>query len=121
MISRSLQKMTLMFLQLEAWTAPTGGQSIVGDYTPGLAGTSGPIKINLLNYNASFYPKIMETPYQTGFSSIKYNQDINSGSPLGLGKSISVILHNSSLMKLRRLASWQHWRWRPLIVVQLPV
>ncbi|KAF8318210.1 aryl-alcohol-oxidase from pleurotus Eryingii [Clavulina sp. PMI_390] len=73
------------YKKLEAWTAPTGGQSIVGDYTPGLAGTSGPIKINLLNYNASFYPKIMETPYQTGFSSIKYNQDINSGSPLGLG------------------------------------
>ncbi|KAF8304370.1 aryl-alcohol oxidase-like protein [Clavulina sp. PMI_390] len=76
---------TNYYKKVEAWTAPTGGQSIVGDYTPGLAGTSGPIKISLPNHLADTYPKLMNIPNDPGYSSIKYNQDINSGSPLGLG------------------------------------
>lgn len=64
---------------------PTGGQSIAGEYTPGVLGTSGPVKISLSNQKASLYPLAINVTRDPGYSDIAYNQDLNSGTPLGMG------------------------------------
>ncbi|KAF8318213.1 alcohol oxidase [Clavulina sp. PMI_390] len=73
------------FKKAEGWTLPTGGEDISGDYTPGIIGASGPIKISLPNYMPKAYPITINVTKDPGYSSVKFNHDLNSGKPLGLG------------------------------------
>ena len=63
---------------------PTDGHSTTGEYTPSLHGTSGPIALSLTNVVTSLYTKAIKLT--TEGLGVSYNQDINSGTPLGLGE-----------------------------------
>ena len=64
---------------------PTGGWDTAGDFTPGVLGTSGPIGLTLSNSPVSYYPKSIAVTQDPNFPDIKFNQDVNDGTPLGLG------------------------------------
>lgn len=81
-----------LFYQAESFLQPTGGQSVVGDYVTGTLGTSGPILISLPNHNTSYYTKVVDIARDKTLSGITYNQDVNDGTPLGLGTSSSTSL-----------------------------
>lgn len=78
--------LTVALLQAEAFVPPTSGANIAGDYKPGVLGTEGPIKISLANYNMSYNGLLVEITRDKNYPDIRYNQDINDGTPLGLGK-----------------------------------
>lgn len=67
---------------------PTDGRNITGQYTPDVHGYDGPIKLSLTNTNVTFYNKCIQAAKQLA-SIFPYNQDLNSGSPLGLGSHYS--------------------------------
>lgn len=61
----------------------------MGDYTPGVLGTNGPIKLALPNKNITYFGKGINVTRDPLYPDVKYNQDVNSGHPLGLGKHIN--------------------------------
>ncbi|KAF8315652.1 aryl-alcohol oxidase-like protein [Clavulina sp. PMI_390] len=80
----SWKSMVPYFQKVEGFVQPMSGDDITGDYDPGNLGTEGPIKITLQNYNGSWNSVIMDT-VRGNTSEYKFNQDINSGYPLGIG------------------------------------
>jgi hypothetical protein len=69
---------------------PTGGWNTTGDFTPGVLGTSGPVQLTLPNSPVSYYPKSIAVTQDPNFPDIKFNQDVNDGTPLGLGEIYAI-------------------------------
>lgn len=107
-------------VQAEAFVQPTGGQSVVGDYTPGTLGSSGPILLSLPNHNTTYYTKVTDIARDKSVSGTTYNADINSGTPLGLGELlIRTRVDNCSYLPLLRLVTCVDWRRYSLYLDEL--
>ncbi|KAF8311886.1 aryl-alcohol oxidase-like protein [Clavulina sp. PMI_390] len=72
------------FKKVEGFVTPVDGDDITGDFTPGVLGTAGPIKVTLDNFNQSVGPKFAAVGRGHYVSGMPYNQDYNSGNPLGI-------------------------------------
>ncbi|KAJ7112070.1 alcohol oxidase [Mycena crocata] len=80
----SWNKMLPYFLKHEKWSPPADNHDTTGQFTPSVHGTNGPIGVSLSGYSwPEFEKKIIETTQQLP-NDFPYNQDVNSGNPLGI-------------------------------------
>ncbi|KAJ7625892.1 hypothetical protein FB45DRAFT_1060499 [Roridomyces roridus] len=79
------------FKKAEQWTAPSDNHNTAGQYTPSVHGTSGPIQVSLAGYTWSeFQGHVLQTTKELP-NEFPFNQDPNSGKPLGIGYMQSTI------------------------------
>ncbi|KAG5651689.1 hypothetical protein H0H81_007820 [Sphagnurus paluster] len=72
------------FKRIERWTQPADGHNTTGQYTPEVHGYNGKLAVGLSGYPRSIDGDVIEAMRQAG-GVWKFNQDYNSGNPLGFG------------------------------------
>ncbi|KAF8312043.1 uncharacterized protein EI90DRAFT_3137775 [Cantharellus anzutake] len=73
----------------ETLVPPTSGRDFPGDYDPNLYGDTGPILLSPPNDGSSIYERIKQAAQQN--PNFGWNSDVNSGKPLGIGRTIATI------------------------------
>ncbi|KAF8329858.1 uncharacterized protein EI90DRAFT_3125115 [Cantharellus anzutake] len=73
----------------ETLVPPTSGRDFPGDYDPNLYGDTGPILLSPPNDGSSIYERIKRAAQQN--PNFGWNSDVNSGKPLGIGRTIATI------------------------------
>ncbi|EPQ59001.1 alcohol oxidase [Gloeophyllum trabeum ATCC 11539] len=68
----------------EKLTPPADGHNTSGQITPSLHGKNGPLEISVYGYANELDDKVVQTTKELS-SDFPYNQDQNSGNPLGIG------------------------------------
>lgn len=83
----SWNNMLPYFKSLEKWTLPADNHNITGQFNPSVHGYSGILNVSLAGFPAPTDGRVLKTIEEVG-QEFTYNEDINSGSPLGMGTCI---------------------------------
>ena len=91
MVSYSDRRAHWEHLQFEKFQEPTDHHNITNQYNPEVHSTTGRTPVTLPGFS---YPQIDSLAMQAGDQlggKWQYNQDMNSGTPLGLGSLMHVV------------------------------
>lgn len=80
----SWNNMLPYFIKSEKWTLPADNHNITGQFDPSVHGYNGILSVSLTGYPTPIDGRVMETIAYLG-GEFSFNQDMNSGSPLGMG------------------------------------
>lgn len=72
------------FIKSEKWTLPADNHNITGQFDPSVHGYDGILSVSLTGYPTPIDGRVMETIDYLG-GEFSFNQDMNNGSPLGMG------------------------------------
>ncbi|GLB41417.1 hypothetical protein LshimejAT787_1000170 [Lyophyllum shimeji] len=78
------------FKRSEKWTAPADNHNITGQFDPNVHGFKGNVAVSLPGFPTPIDQRVIEATSQAG-PDFKFNVDMNSGKPLGLGWAQSTI------------------------------
>ncbi|ESK82977.1 aryl-alcohol oxidase [Moniliophthora roreri MCA 2997] len=68
----------------EKWVPPADGHNTTGQFTPSAHSVTGMNAVSLPGFSQSIDPMVLQASEELG-GAFSYNEDINSGNPLGLG------------------------------------
>ncbi|KAG6855735.1 hypothetical protein H0H87_011405 [Tephrocybe sp. NHM501043] len=80
----SWDKILPYFKKSEKWNTPTDNHNITGQFTPSIHGFNGLAGVSLSNFPTPIDSMVINATKQLG-SEFAFNQDYNSGKPLGVG------------------------------------
>lgn len=72
------------FKKSEKWTAPADNHNITGQFNPSMHGFKGDVAVSLPGFPTPIDQRVIQATSEAG-PDFKFNLDINSGKPLGLG------------------------------------
>ncbi|KAF8058788.1 aryl-alcohol oxidase [Lyophyllum atratum] len=78
------------FKRSEKWTAPADNHNITGQFNPSVHGFKGDVAVSLAGFSTPIDERVIQATSQAG-DDFKFNLDMNSGKPLGLGWAQSTI------------------------------
>lgn len=79
---KSLQR---YFKKNERWTAPADGHNTTGQYNPTVHGFDGVNAVSLSGFPTPIDDRVIDATRELG-GDFKFNEDMNSGNPLGIGE-----------------------------------
>ncbi|KAG5636888.1 hypothetical protein H0H81_006507 [Sphagnurus paluster] len=88
----SWNKLLRYFKKSEKWRAPADHHNTTGQFDPSVHGFNGLVGVSLAGYPTEIDPLVITATQQLG-GEYAYNQDINSGMPLGIGWGTGTVLH----------------------------
>ncbi|KAG6810502.1 hypothetical protein H0H92_011599, partial [Tricholoma furcatifolium] len=71
-------------LKNEVWTAPVDNHNTTGQFNPAFHGFNGTLSVSLAGYPEATSPRIIQTTQELP-EDFPFNEDMNSGAPLGVG------------------------------------
>lgn len=74
------------FKKNERWTPPNDGHNTTGQFTPSVHGFSGINAVSLAGFPTPIDGRVINATHELG-GEFSFNQDMNSGNPLGVGAS----------------------------------
>ncbi|KAF5384221.1 hypothetical protein D9615_003450 [Tricholomella constricta] len=86
----SWKNIQIYIRKFERWTQPADGHNTTGQFDPSAHGYDGATAVSLPGYPLDTDHRVLEATSQLG-GEFSYNQDLNSGSPLGVGWCPSTI------------------------------
>ncbi|KAG6853037.1 hypothetical protein C0991_007330 [Blastosporella zonata] len=87
----SWNKMLPYYKKSEKWNTPTDNHNITGQFNPSVHGFNGLAGVSLPNFPTPIDPMVINATQQLG-GEFTFNQDYNSGKPLGVGWAQSTTL-----------------------------
>ena len=69
--------------QSEKWTSPADNHDTTGEFDPSFHSTEGVVSVSLPGYPQAIRGPVREAAEEIG---LQYDQDVNDGVPLGVGK-----------------------------------
>lgn len=76
----------MLTAQSENWTQPADGRPISGEFDPSAHSTTGVTPVSLPGFPTPIDDRILQVSHDLS-DEFPFNEDANSGTPLGLGKS----------------------------------
>ncbi|KAG6810942.1 hypothetical protein H0H92_009683 [Tricholoma furcatifolium] len=86
----SWNSMLPYFKKSEKWTAPADHHNTTGQFNPAVHGYNGEVGVSLSGFPVPISQRVIEATTQAG-PDFQFNEDFNSGKPLGLGWTQSTI------------------------------
>lgn len=80
----SWEKMQPYVRKNERWTAPADNHNTSGQFTPSVHGFNGITSVSLTGFPQGIGPRIVQTTQELS-GDFPYNEDLNSGDPIGVG------------------------------------